>query len=85
MKLFIWDNAVIVTADNLEKAREAACARLRHFDSLKQLVATKIPVEAEIPCVRILFTEWPVQTVNSLASSESALAKAGNDCLSKSM
>jgi hypothetical protein len=73
VKLFIWDNAILVVADNIDRAREAAYERLTNFENLRRIVKTKSPLESDLPCVRILFNENPVHFVNSFASLEKAL------------
>lgn len=84
-KLFVWDNAIIVVADTIDNARSAACERLRHFENLKQIVTTQSPLQSDIPCVRILFSESSSHLVNCSASLEKAEAKTESDCLSTNM
>ena len=76
VKLFIWDNAILVVAKNVDRAREAAYERLVNFENLRRIVEIESPLESELPCVRILFTDNPTHLVNSFASSEKALANA---------
>jgi xanthine dehydrogenase molybdopterin-binding subunit B len=76
VKLFIWDNAILVVAENIDRAREAAYERLVNFENLRRIVEIESPLQSELPCVRILFTENSIYTVNSAASLEKTLANA---------
>jgi hypothetical protein len=55
MSVYIWDNAIVVLAENLEEAREMAICRLANFRALAAMVQDTEPVVMGNPGVRILF------------------------------
>lgn len=56
MKLFIWDNSIIVVADSLASARASVVKRLAEMDSAIKLVMQEEPLEYDLPCVHVIYT-----------------------------
>lgn len=55
MKLYIWDDAVIVVAASIEAARVLAIERLGDLRSIKEMVMSEQPKELEAPCLYVIW------------------------------